>query len=113
MGCQKLGQPVPDSNLVSELNRALSQQMQRNKPLSCKSQYFPLKALSVPELRVTSNSSAESCLRHSASLFTTLGTFTFCRRLPASENCTTVTSPGVPVDAEAVIKCGFFSIHKK
>jgi hypothetical protein len=29
MGCQKLGQPVPDSNFVSELKRAVSQQMQR------------------------------------------------------------------------------------
>ena len=32
MGCQKLGQPVPESNLVSELNSARSQQMQRNSP---------------------------------------------------------------------------------
>ena len=29
IGAQKLGQPVPDSNFVSELNKALSQQMQR------------------------------------------------------------------------------------
>ena len=29
MGCQKLGQPVPDLNFVSELNKAVSQQMQR------------------------------------------------------------------------------------
>src|ERR1700733_1390279 len=28
IGCQKLGQPVPESNFVSELNSALSQQMQ-------------------------------------------------------------------------------------
>src|SRR5260370_27358670 len=33
-GAQKLGQPVPDSNLVSELKRAASQQMQRMKPLA-------------------------------------------------------------------------------
>ncbi len=35
MGCQKLGQPVPDSNLVSELYKAVPQQMQRNRPWSC------------------------------------------------------------------------------
>jgi hypothetical protein len=29
IGCQKLGHPVPDSNLVSQLKTALSQQMQR------------------------------------------------------------------------------------
>ena len=29
MGCQKLGHPVPDSNLVSEENSAFSQQTQR------------------------------------------------------------------------------------
>jgi hypothetical protein len=29
IGAQKLGHPVPDSNFVSELNNALSQQMQR------------------------------------------------------------------------------------
>ena len=29
MGAQKLGQPVPESTLVSELKRALLQQMQR------------------------------------------------------------------------------------
>jgi hypothetical protein len=32
MGAQKLGQPVPDSNLVLELNNAVSQQMQRKTP---------------------------------------------------------------------------------
>jgi hypothetical protein len=29
IGFQKLGQPVPDSNLVRESNSAVSQQMQR------------------------------------------------------------------------------------
>ncbi len=32
IGFQKLGQPVPDSNLVFESYRAVSQQMQRYKP---------------------------------------------------------------------------------
>jgi hypothetical protein len=34
MGAQKLGQPVPDSNLVLELNNAISQQIQRKTPFS-------------------------------------------------------------------------------
>jgi len=34
IGCQKLGQPVPDSSLVAELNKAFSQQMQRKSPAS-------------------------------------------------------------------------------
>src|SRR5712692_8424990 len=38
IGAQKLGQPVPESNFVSELKRAVSQQMQRNNPLSWKFQ---------------------------------------------------------------------------
>lgn len=29
IGCQKLGQPVPESNFVAASNKALSQQMQR------------------------------------------------------------------------------------
>jgi peptide methionine sulfoxide reductase MsrA len=43
MGCQKLGQPVPDSNLVSDLNSARSQQMQRKTPCPCSFQVTPLK----------------------------------------------------------------------
>jgi hypothetical protein len=31
-GALKLGQPVPESNLVDELNNAFPQQTQRNKP---------------------------------------------------------------------------------
>src|ERR1700678_146273 len=34
IGSQKLGQPVPESNFVEELNSALSQQMQRKTPAS-------------------------------------------------------------------------------
>ena len=48
MGAQKLGQPVPESNLVVELNRAFLQQTQRKSPFSCRSQYWPVKACSVP-----------------------------------------------------------------
>ncbi len=42
IGCQKLGQPVPESNLVSELNSAVSQQMQRKMPRSCRFQVAPV-----------------------------------------------------------------------
>ena len=38
MGCQKLGQPVPESNFAAELKRAVSQQMQRKSPFSCRFQ---------------------------------------------------------------------------
>jgi hypothetical protein len=41
IGAQKLGHPVPDSNLVSELDNALLQQMQRYRPLSCKLKFRP------------------------------------------------------------------------
>src|ERR1700730_13844781 len=92
IGAQKLGHPVPDSNFVSELNRALSQHRQRYKPLSCTFQYCPVNARSVPTGRVMSNAFDPNCFRHSASLLTTLGTRTFCSRFPASENWTIVTS---------------------
>src|SRR5581483_288701 len=95
-GAQKLGQPVPDSNLVFELNSALSQQMQRYSPVSCKFQYCPEKANSVSACRVISKALGESCCFHSASDFTTFGTFTVFNFSPASENWTMVTSWGGP-----------------
>src|SRR5579863_5821535 len=86
IGSQKLGQPVPESNFVVELNSALSQQMQRKIPLSCKFQYFPLYASSVSASRVISYTPEGSCFRHSASVFTTRAIFTFACRFPSSEN---------------------------
>src|SRR5580692_3725225 len=86
IGCQKLGQPVPESNFVSELNSALSQQMQRNNPLSCRFQYFPEYANSVSAWRVMSNDPGGSCFRHSSSVLMTFGTRTVLSRWPASEN---------------------------
>src|SRR5579863_3597661 len=85
-GAQKLGQPVPESNFVSELNSALSQQMQRKIPASCKFQYLPENAISVSARRVISNAFDESSLRHSASVFTILATCAVFSRSPASEN---------------------------
>ena len=42
IGSQKLGQPVPESNFVVELNRALSQQIQRKTPFPCSFKSFPV-----------------------------------------------------------------------
>ena len=50
---QKLGQPVPESNFVAELNSGASQQMQWYKPVFLLFQYAPVKALSVPPQRAT------------------------------------------------------------
>src|SRR5262252_5490797 len=99
IGCQKLGQPVPDSNFVSELNSALPQQMQRYRPVSWLSQYLPVKAISVPSWRVTSKACGESCCRHSLSVFTVFGTCTVSLRSPESVNSTIVTSCGCPPGA--------------
>ena len=50
-GSKKLGQPVPDSNLVSDENSGASQQTHTYVPSSWQSQYSPVKARSVPALR--------------------------------------------------------------
>src|ERR1700722_2391221 len=95
IGSQKLGQPVPASNFVAELNSALSQQMQRYIPLTCTFQSFPLYANSVSACRVISNTPEGNCFLPSASVFTTFAILTFSNRSPVSENLTIVTSPGV------------------
>jgi len=61
----KLGQPVPDSNFVSEEKRWLPQQTQTYRPSFLQSWYFPVKAGSVPSFRATANCSGVSCRRHS------------------------------------------------
>jgi hypothetical protein len=93
IGCQKLGHPVPDSNLVSELKTAVSQQIQRYRPWSCRFQVLPVYARSVPSWRVTSNETGGSCRRHSASDLIVRGTVTFPILLPSGENWTMVTEP--------------------
>jgi len=60
MGCQKLGQPVPDSNLVEELKRPAPQTAHPYVPLSWLSQYSPVKGASVPLLTQTSYCSGVS-----------------------------------------------------
>src|SRR5438128_1403658 len=68
-GCQKLGQPEPDSYFSSELKSSAPQQRQRYRPLSWLFQYSPVNARSVPLRRVTSNCCEVSSLRHSSSVF--------------------------------------------
>src|SRR5271168_551618 len=54
IGAQKLGHPVPESNLVDELNNARLQQIQRKIPLLCSFQVAPVYAISVSARRVMS-----------------------------------------------------------
>src|ERR1700721_3043527 len=51
IGCQKLGHPVPDSNLVSELKTAVSQHTHRKIPFSSQSAYLFEHAPRGPPLR--------------------------------------------------------------
>src|SRR5262245_49419872 len=68
---QKLGQPVPESNLVSEENSGVPQHTQAYMPLVFSFQYGPVKARSVPCCRVTWYCAGVSCRCHSASVLTT------------------------------------------
>jgi len=67
-----MGQPVPESNFVSDENSSVPQHTQWYIPSLFSSTYGPLKARSVPALRVTSYCSGVSCSRHSASVFSVL-----------------------------------------
>src|SRR3954452_696393 len=69
LGSVKLGQPVPESNLVLESNSSAPQPAQRYTPSSCLSQYLPVNARSVPPLRSTSYCSGVSSSRHCWSVF--------------------------------------------
>src|SRR6187551_2895257 len=84
-GFQKLGQPVPESNLCFESNNVVAQQMQRYVPSAWLSLYFPVNGRSVPDLRATWNDKASSCLRHSSSVLTTRATLTVPALIPAAE----------------------------
>jgi hypothetical protein len=92
MGCQKLGQPVPDSNLVLESYNAVSQQMQRYRPSAWLDAYAPEKGRSVPARRVTSYASAESWLCQSASLLISFATRSSPVLRPAAEKFSMDTS---------------------
>jgi hypothetical protein len=92
MGCQKEGQPVPESNLASESNSGEPQQAQRYIPASWQSQYSPVKAGSVPFSRHTWYCSGVSCVLHSCSDFTIFSAIIFPSEagipdLPALDQC--------------------------
>src|ERR1700761_6981994 len=70
-GSVKLGQPVPESNLVPELNSSVPQPTHLYMPVPFSFTKGPVKARSVPPRRVTSYCSGVSSWRHSSSLFTT------------------------------------------
>ena len=70
-GAQKLGQPVPDSNLASELNSSLPQQTHLYFPDSSLWTYSPENGRSVPFFLVTPNCIGVSCFFHSSSVLLT------------------------------------------
>src|SRR5271157_2259980 len=65
-GLQKLGQPVPDSNLLLASKSLAPQQTQTNVPLKWPLAYLPEKGCSVAFIRVTMNCSGVSSFRHSS-----------------------------------------------
>src|ERR1035437_3100841 len=71
IGCQKLGQPGPESNFVSELKSGRSQHTPVEVPLAWLSQFGPWKARSVPFFRVTRYCAGVRSFFHSASVLTT------------------------------------------
>src|SRR5258708_4316606 len=99
MGCQKLGQPVPDSNFVLESKRTVLQQTQLYSPSAWLLAYLPVPGASVPAWRVTSNCSAVNCFFHSASGFSTFSTSATPVRTPDESNSTMRTSCFFPDDA--------------
>src|SRR5665213_2772070 len=68
---EKLGHPVPESNLVDLSNNSAPQHAQRYVPASWLSQYLPVNAGSVPFCRATWYCSGLNSLRHSSSVFFT------------------------------------------
>ena len=70
-GVQKLGQPVPLSNLVFEENSGRSQPAQAKMPARCSLSSGLVHGSSVPASRSTSYCAGVSSLRHSASVWVT------------------------------------------
>ncbi len=96
IGCQKLGQPVPESNSVASSYSALAQATQRNRPGTAGRSCSPLNAGSVSSWRITSYAAHDSRCRHCASLSTSFATLRAPRSWPASSKISSSTSPGVP-----------------
>jgi len=72
-GAQKLGQPVPESNLVLDENSEAPQQTHLKRPGRFSRLSGLEKGRSVPSWRATWNCSGVSCFFHSSSLFVTVG----------------------------------------
>jgi hypothetical protein len=72
-GAQKLGQPVPESNLVLDENSEVPQQTHLKRPGRFSRLRGLEKGRSVPCCRATWNCSGVSCFFHSSSLFVTVG----------------------------------------
>src|SRR5271165_5722070 len=70
-GAQKLGQPVPLSNLVADEKRSREQPAQAKVPRRSSCRSGLVKGGSVPSLRRMAYWAAVSVARHSASLWTT------------------------------------------
>src|SRR5882724_9462409 len=96
MASQKLGQPVPESNLEFESKSALPQSTQRYSPGACWSYSAPEKANSVAARRVTSYCSGVSCFFHSDLLLRTFGSVYTPSLAPSSANFTILTGLASP-----------------
>ncbi len=68
-GLVKLGQPVPESNLVSDENNVCPQFEHVYMPFLCSSQYAPVNGASVPFSLVTWYVSGSSFAFHSSFVF--------------------------------------------
>src|ERR1700683_800920 len=101
MGCQKLGQPVPDSNLVLESKRTVSQQMQWYNPSAWLLAYLPVPGTSVPACRVTWNCSAVNCFFRAAGAVSPIPNSTAPVGTPDGSNSTMRTTCFFPEDAKA------------
>src|SRR4051812_8220528 len=82
-GSVKLGQPLPESNLVVASNSTAPHPAPRYEPSSLVWTYFPLKGRSVAACRNTSYCSGESSSRHSSSdLVTSAIRVLLCKPFP-------------------------------
>ncbi len=96
IACQKLGHPVPLSNLVVEENRSRAHPAQVKMPASCSSSSGLLKGCSVPAVRSTLYCSGVRSCCHSASVWETSIISSEVSGVPAA-----VVSRGEPQPASA------------
>lgn len=82
IGAVKLGQPVPESNFVSEENSLFPQPAHTYIPFFLLRRYFPVNGRSVPFSLSTCNSSGVKAFLHSSSDF-----FVFCFKFITTPKC--------------------------